>query len=180
LDYNKHCSAPQFSYVQAYEETNPKNSQLARTLDCIYLRPADTIQGGHVLFHLATQATVKRQTIKIIPITNSVIEAVERLAKADNMAGLVLHNKNGTKFYDSSWLSGVDYHQNTQEDDYDDIYQDPDYEVESESDIKLYADEDYYEDELQIDDDYDEVELEDDDYYERGTATKTPNYKKIK
>jgi hypothetical protein len=38
LDYQKHCSIPFGSYVQAHTKPEPRNSQLPRTLDCIYLR----------------------------------------------------------------------------------------------------------------------------------------------
>ena len=141
LDYAKHCSIPQFSYVEADEDTKPKNSQKARTLACIYLRPAYSLQGGHVLYHLATKSVIKRPKCRVIPVTNPVIEAVERLAKADGMTGLVLHSRDGTKLYDSSWIAGVDYTESDENDVYDDIYEDSDYEHESQSDVDLDADE---------------------------------------
>ena len=148
LDYDKHCRIPQFSYVQAFEDTHPKNSQKARTLDCIYLRPAFSLQGGHVLYHLATKSIIRRPKVTVIPITPSVIEAVERLAKADKMTGLVLHSKDGTKLYDSTWIAGVDYTE-SENDFYDDIYEDPDYIQEEESDVELEADEEISEQEQQ-------------------------------
>ena len=37
IDYNKHCSIPFGTYCQAHDENNPKNSQLPRTIDTIYL-----------------------------------------------------------------------------------------------------------------------------------------------
>ncbi|KAG7348409.1 hypothetical protein IV203_017114 [Nitzschia inconspicua] len=96
LDYDKHCTIPQFSYVQAYDEPKPKNSQAPRSLDCIYLRPTNNIQGGLVLYHFGTKAVITRRKVKVIPIAASVIEAVERLAKADGIQSFVLHNKDGT------------------------------------------------------------------------------------
>ncbi|KAG7344207.1 hypothetical protein IV203_022215 [Nitzschia inconspicua] len=51
---------------------------------------------------------------------------------------LVLHNKDGTIFYDSSWIAGVDH---TQNEDYDNIYDDSDYESSgSETDVDLEPD----------------------------------------
>ncbi|KAG7364548.1 reverse transcriptase RNA-dependent DNA polymerase [Nitzschia inconspicua] len=138
LDYTKNCTIPQFSYVQAYDEPEPRNSQAARSLDCIYLRPVNNLQGGHVLYHFGTKGTITRRKVKVIPITASVIEAVERLAKADGIKSLVLHNKDGTIFYDSSWIAGVDH---TQNEDYDNIYDDSDYESSgSETDVDLEPD----------------------------------------
>ena len=100
------------------------------------------MQGGHVLYHLVTKSVIRRPKVTVIPITTSVIEAVERLAKADGMTGLVLHSKNGTKFYDSSWIAGVEYTQNENEnEEYDDIYEDSDYEQgEDEADEDLEYD----------------------------------------
>ena len=170
LDYKKHCSIPQFSYVQAHEDTHPKNSQKARTLDCLYLKSADSMQGGHVLYHLVTKSVIRRPKVTVIPITTSVIEAVERLAKADGMTGLVLHSKNGTKFYDSSWIAGVEYTQNENEnEEYDDIYEDSDYEQgEDEADEDLEYDEDEPEDDPQqmdpIQEEPEEQNEEEDDY----------------
>ena len=37
LDYNKHCSIPFGTYVQAHDEPMPSNTQVLRTLDAIYL-----------------------------------------------------------------------------------------------------------------------------------------------
>ena len=168
LDYKKHCSIPQFSYVQAHEDTYPKNSQKARTLDCIYLRPADSMQGGHVLYHMVTKSVIRRPKVTVIPITTSVIEAVERLAKADGMTGLVLNSKDGTKFYDSSWIAGVEYTQNENEQ-YDDVFEDSDYEQgDEEEDEDLVYDEEEPEAEEQTIDPIQEEpeEQEDDDDYD--------------
>ncbi|KAG7361761.1 hypothetical protein IV203_036862 [Nitzschia inconspicua] len=80
---------------------------------------------------------ITRRKVEVIPITASVIEAVERLAKADGIKSLVLHNKDGTIFYDSSWIAGVDH---TQNEDYDNIY-DSNYESSgSETDVDLEPD----------------------------------------
>ena len=39
------------------------------------------------------------------PITATVIETVEQLAKADGMNRLALHGKDGKLFYDSTWIT---------------------------------------------------------------------------
>jgi hypothetical protein len=59
LDYMKHCSIPFGSYVQVHTEPDPTNTQLPRTLDCIYLRYVDKDQGGHCLLDLRTGRTIK-------------------------------------------------------------------------------------------------------------------------
>ena len=147
LDYYRHCTIPQFSYVQAHDEPSPKNTQQARTLDCIYLQPLrENKQGGHCLFNLVTSSVITRRKVTKVPMTNSVIAMVERLAYADGMTKFVLHSKDGHLFYDSTWIAGVDY---TEADYYDDIYQDPDYEDEDERDIDLDTEDPIDDDELE-------------------------------
>jgi len=41
-------------------------------------------------------------------MTTTVIEAVERLAKADGFTSFVLQDKEGIKFYDATSITGVD------------------------------------------------------------------------
>ena len=69
-------------------------------------------------------------------MTTAVIEAVERLAKADGLTSFVLQDKEGIKFYDSTRIAGVDHNQ-TEEDQYDDIFRDPDYIQKEKSDIVI-------------------------------------------
>ncbi|KAG7357322.1 hypothetical protein IV203_002010 [Nitzschia inconspicua] len=83
-----------------------------------------------------TKGIITRRKVKVIPITASVIEAVECLAKADGIKSLVLHNKDGT--YDSSWIAGVDH---TQKDDFDNIYDETNCESQgSETNVNLEPD----------------------------------------
>jgi len=84
--------------------SSPKNTQVACTLDCIYLHPVHSQLGGRCLYNL-------------------VIEMVEQLAMEDGINRLELHHKDGKLFYDSTWIAGVDY----TDDFYNDIHQDPDY-----------------------------------------------------
>ena len=58
LEYNKHCAIAFGTYVQAHHEPTATNSQSPRTLDCIYLRYVDNLQGGHQLLDLRTGKTI--------------------------------------------------------------------------------------------------------------------------
>ena len=109
LDYSKHCSIPIFSYVQAHDEPNPLNTPDPRTLNCIYLRPTDTAQGGHEVFDLMTGAAITRRMCTVIPITQAVIDTVNAFAKRDGMDKLRVTTKTGQVLWDSSWTAGVDY-----------------------------------------------------------------------
>jgi hypothetical protein len=53
LDYTKYCTVPFGAYVQANHETVKTKSNVTRTLDAIYLRPAQNQQGGHELMDLS-------------------------------------------------------------------------------------------------------------------------------
>jgi len=52
LDYKKECTVPFGAYVQANHKTVKTNSNITRTLDAIYLRPAQNQQGGHEIMDL--------------------------------------------------------------------------------------------------------------------------------
>jgi hypothetical protein len=47
LDYIKHCTVPFGAYVQANHKTNQTNLNASQTIDVIYLRPVNSMQGGH-------------------------------------------------------------------------------------------------------------------------------------
>jgi hypothetical protein len=85
LDYEKHCSVPFGSYVQAYTEPDRTSTMHPRTLDCIYLQYVDNDQGGHHLLDLRTVQTIKRRTITTIPITQNVIDLVHEMANNNGM-----------------------------------------------------------------------------------------------
>jgi hypothetical protein len=98
------------TYVQDHNEPTFKNSQHARALDCIYLRYVDNIQGGHHLLDLYTGQTIKRRTVTQVPITQSIIDLVHKLAEKDNISkGFKITNRNNITLSDSSWIAGVDY-----------------------------------------------------------------------
>ena len=76
LDYNK-FRIPFGSFVQACHEANPYNTQAPRMLDCIYLRPSSS---GHELLHLGSGKQISRPCITVVPMSDSIINAVEDMA----------------------------------------------------------------------------------------------------
>ena len=141
LDYNKHCSIPFGTYVQAHNENNPTNTMAARALDCIYLRPIYNQQGGHELLDLTTKRVITRKKVTTIPLTSSIIQAVENIAKAEGMEGLKVRTHAGNILYDSSWITGVDYD-------------------EDEHDLDYETDEDEEDDDDEKEEQYDEIDQE--------------------
>jgi hypothetical protein len=121
MDYNIHCKNAFGTYVQGYDDPKPKNSNISRTLDCIYLRYSDNLQGGHELLHLPTNQIIARQYITPSPITLAVIKQVNDIATLENMPqGLKTQSKTNKISYDHAWIAGVDYHEKQEQNKSDD------------------------------------------------------------
>ena len=73
-----------------------------RTLDCMYMRPSASSQGGHQLLHLPTGHVITRGRVVSLPITQNVIDLVPKMAVLDRSD-------------DSAWTAGVDYDPQSQE-----------------------------------------------------------------
>ena len=117
IDYHKHCGIPFGTYCQAHDESQPKNSQLPRTIDTVYLRPIYNMQGGHQLLNLLTKKIITRRNVTPLPLSQVIINTVEKMAQDDNMKGLNLRTQTGHILYDSSWIAGVDYDESEDSDD---------------------------------------------------------------
>ena len=126
LNYKHHCQYAFGSYVQAHTEPKTTNTPAPRTMDAIYLRPIDN---GHEVYNLATGQVVIRRNLTALPITPTVIAAVNAQAAKDKQQGLRIKTRSGHIIYDSSWTAGVDYEEGTESDE-----EDSDYEYESDSD----------------------------------------------
>ena len=77
-DYNKQCQVEFSAYLQASQVNYPKNTNLPRTLDGIYLFLAPHLQGGNQIMDLWTVQLIKIPKLVEIPITIFVINAVEK------------------------------------------------------------------------------------------------------
>jgi hypothetical protein len=144
LDFDKHCAVPFGAYVQANHETNQTNSNAARTLDAIYLRPGVNMQGGHELYDLNLNREITRARVTQIPVTDVVIKAIEQIAEDQGFKTLKFKNRKGAIVHDADWIAGVDYDDNIPQDAEDD---------------KAYDDDENEdpEDDENIDDEYDRI-----------------------
>jgi hypothetical protein len=88
LDYVKHCTVPFGAYVQANHEINQTNSNASQTIDAIYLRPVNSMQGGHELYALNSGRVITRARVTQIPVTEVVIKAIERIAEDQGFKSL--------------------------------------------------------------------------------------------
>jgi hypothetical protein len=136
LDYVKHCTVPFGAYVQANHKTNQTNSNASQTLNLIYLRPVNSMQGGHELYDLNSGRVITRARVTQIPVTDVVIKAIKCIAEDQGFKSIKFKNCKGAIFHDADWIAGVDYDENIQqEDDYDKDYdeednKDPDEDIE--------------------------------------------------
>jgi len=107
IDYEKHCKIPFGAYVQANNQSLPTNTNAPRTIDCIYLRPTNNKQGGHELMDLASGRVITRPRVIEIPITQVVINAVEKMAIKQGIKTLKLVNRNGQVLPLADHIAGV-------------------------------------------------------------------------
>ena len=92
--FGKQCKVPWSAYVQGIVSPTD-NTMAGRTIDGIYLAPADNIQEGHWVMHLATGKKKKCTQLKEIPITESVIKAIEALAYKEGFKSLKVSDRHG-------------------------------------------------------------------------------------
>jgi len=85
INFIKHCKYVTGEYVQAHDKPIHTNANESPSLDCIYLRPISSSQGGHELWHLTTNSVIIRRCITLIPITQVVINLVHMLTESDKM-----------------------------------------------------------------------------------------------
>ena len=120
IDYDRHLRYGFGSYVQAFNENNPTNTNAPRTLDCIYLRPNTNRQGGHMLMDLATGRVITRSRVTVVPISDGVIRAVERMAARDGILTLKILDRNKKLLNPNVWFAGVGPQNENESDDEDD------------------------------------------------------------
>ena len=82
--------------MQAQTEHNPTNTTNLRTIECIFLKTLDNIQAGFQLLNLNTGKIITRRKIFEIPVTQTIIDRVEELAKIDGITlDLTFKNQKG-------------------------------------------------------------------------------------
>ena len=123
LDYKKHCTMEFGTYVQAHNKNDPSNNNIEQSIDGIYLRPNENIQGGHLIMNLNTGKIISRARVTKIPLPSTVKEKVEQMAPTEGKSDMKFYNRNGLELPNSDDVRGVEY-----TDAYDDVEVDDDYE----------------------------------------------------
>ena len=86
-------------YVQAVEDRAPKNKNLPRSINSIYLRADDSLQGGQELMDLATGRVFGRPKVTACAMTQMVIDRVELISSKQGYKNLKFFNKKRRKWY---------------------------------------------------------------------------------
>jgi hypothetical protein len=108
---------------KANHETAKTSSNVTRTLDAIYLPPAQKQQGGHKLMDLNSGQLITRNIVHKIPVTNAVIKAAKNMAYRHVFKSPKFYNRNKVIYHDADWIEGVDYDDiENDNEDYDDQY----------------------------------------------------------
>ena len=76
LDYDTQCRIPTLSQVVAHDEPQTSNTNQARAIDAIYLRPLNNAQGGHELYDMTTHQLITRRNVTEVPMTTPMTENV--------------------------------------------------------------------------------------------------------
>ena len=97
--------------MQAHNQPTYTNSNAPHTLDAIYLRPAQNMQGGHELMDLTSGLVITHANVTEIPVTDLVIKAVEKMGYDQGfpITGMKFTNRQGQIYLDNDWITGVDY-----------------------------------------------------------------------
>ena len=97
LDYAKHCKIPVGSYCQVFQDNHPSNTDKERTVPALCLGPTGNLQGSYLYFSLETRKTITRPQATPLPITDSIIQWVEKIARQQNMPENIIFTTNHSK-----------------------------------------------------------------------------------
>ena len=100
VDYNRHCKYEYGNYVQVHTQNVPTNVVQERMIDCIYLRPNENNQGGHILMNLNTGKRITRGRVTEIPLPQMVKEKVEQMADYQGIKVMTYAGCNRVKYAD--------------------------------------------------------------------------------
>ena len=152
LDYNKQCKHEFREYVQAHHQNTKTHDMKERTIDAIYLRANDNEQGGHIVMNLNTGEKITRGKVTAVPLSETVKNRVEDMAREQKITHVKFTNKAGVQLPKTDWIAGVDYN-----DTYVGIYN----EREEAEDANYVALQRIQDEALIVDDDIDDDEIRD-------------------
>ena len=97
MDFLKHCTTPFGSYCQVFQDNQPSNTAKERTVAAICLGPTGNLQGSYKYFALETRKKITRPQAKALPMPDSVIAWVDKIAAEQNMPANIIFTTNRGK-----------------------------------------------------------------------------------
>ena len=83
LDVNKNCSLPFGGYCQVGYYDEPRNdTEIARTIDALALRPTGNAQGGYFFLRIDTWKRISRHDWKELPMPDNIIDIINDYGEA--------------------------------------------------------------------------------------------------
>ena len=140
------------------QDNNPTNTNAPRGIDGIYLRPMKNLQGGHEIMNLATGQKIERAHVYERPMSDFVIQAVEKMAEDQGIKSLKLFKKNKQPLFPNDWTAGVDYESTNDENILDAEGNYVEIDRDDEQQIHNAVDEYEYDDELLDEQEYEQMD----------------------
>ena len=109
IDFLKELVYNYGDYGQGYQEINPKNNNIPRTKDVIYLQAAQALQRGHKIMGLATGELIRVVRFDKCVMTRLVVSQVEQLATQQGYKTLKFFNQKKEELFleDINLLAGL-------------------------------------------------------------------------
>ena len=109
MDFNKEFIHSFGDCVQAIDDRLPKNNNLPRSIDLVYLRADNTLQGGHELMELTTGRVSGRLKVAACAMMHMVIDRGERIASKQGYNYFKFFNRKNKELVlrDTDLLEGV-------------------------------------------------------------------------
>ena len=99
LDAKLHCKAPFGAYCEVHTDPDITNTMEPRTKWGICLGPTGNMQGSYKFMSLSTGNKIVRRKFTEMPITESVMNQLNKWAKKDRTQnGLTFLNRNGMEY----------------------------------------------------------------------------------
>jgi len=109
VNFGTDCVAEFGAYVHAIGGKS-KNTMAPRTTEGLYLKPSTNKNEGHHVLNIHTWRVISCPKVKVLPITDQVVQKVNNKAYAEGVTTLKMYNKKGDLEFvqDADQIEGVD------------------------------------------------------------------------
>ena len=117
LDCERHFRFAHGEAVLVHNPKRPTNTQAARAILCVHLRPSPN-GSGHDVHDISTESVLENcPQLQSTPITPTLINIVNATAERQGILSLKIQNEAKVTVCDSSWIAVVDFNNNEEDED---------------------------------------------------------------